>query len=84
MKWALCGLSFALAVVLAIATAAIRADNVHSRQRLERDRNGIELRRMELQRLSVQAIERATPERLAQSLRALLQKQPRHEVQAWQ
>ena len=84
IKWILCGLSFALAVALAIGTTAIRAANVHARQRLQREWNGIVLRRMELQRLSVQSIERATPERLAQSLRALLRKRARQEAQVIQ
>jgi hypothetical protein len=84
MKWMLCGLSFALAVALAIGTTAIRADNVHARQRLEREWNGLLLRRMELQRLSVQSIERATPERLASSLRTLLRKRARQEAQVVQ
>ena len=84
MKWMLCGLSFALAVALAIGTTAIRADIVHARQQLAREWNGIVLRRMELQRLSVQSIERATPERLASSLRTLLKKRARQEAQVIQ
>jgi hypothetical protein len=84
MKWALCGLSFALAVALAIGTTAIRADNVHARNRLAREWNAIVLRRMEWQRLSVRAIERATPERLALSLRNLLRKRARQEAQVAQ
>jgi hypothetical protein len=84
MKWVLCGLAFALAVVLAIATTAIRADNVHARERLAREWNCIVLRRMELQRLSVQSIERATPERLALNLRRLLEKRARQEAQVVQ
>lgn len=73
MKWALCGLTFALAVVLAIGTAAIRAGNIHLRKQLEREYRGIEARAVELGRLSVQALDQVTPERLAVTLRELLE-----------
>ncbi len=72
MKWALCGLTFALAVVLAIGTAAIRAGNIHLRQQLERDYRAIEARAVELGRLSAQALDQVTPERLAGALRHLI------------
>ncbi len=73
MKWVLCGITFALAVVLAIGTAAIRAGNIHLRQQLEREYRGIEARTVELNRLSVQAMGQVTPERLAVRLRALIE-----------
>lgn len=44
MRWLLCGSSFALAVVVAIVTASIRADNIRERQRLDRLQHKIELR----------------------------------------
>ncbi|MGE3174772.1 MAG: hypothetical protein AB7O97_19235 [Planctomycetota bacterium] len=72
MKWLLCGLTFALAVGLAVATAAIRAGNIRLRQQLERDYRRIEARAIELRRLQVLAIDQVTPERLAGELRALL------------
>jgi len=84
MRWVLCGISFALAVALAIGTAAIRADNIRERHRLERELLRIQARQLELQRLSVQALERATPERLAANLRVLMKPRKGHEVQAWQ
>jgi uncharacterized membrane-anchored protein YhcB (DUF1043 family) len=72
MRWVLCALLFALAVALAIGTVAIRAENIRLRHRLELDFRQLEARRVELHRLSVQAVESVTPERLAASLRALL------------
>ncbi len=87
MKWILCGLTFAMSVGLAIATAALRAENVHLRQQIERDCRRIEIRRMELGRLQRLAIEQATPERLVVQLRAMV-RPPRQqaigEVQSWQ
>jgi hypothetical protein len=71
MKWLLCGLTFALAVGLAIATAAIRAGNTLVKRQIEEERERIEWRRVERQRLHVLALNEVTPERLAQQLRAL-------------
>lgn len=89
MRWALCGLAFALAVCLAIATAAIRAGNTVDRQLLERDYRAIELRVVELRRLSALAVEATSPEQLAETLRELLraaeaQQQALQEELAWQ
>lgn len=84
MRWLLCGLTFALAVALAVGTAAIRAENLRERQRIDRELRKIEIRRLELQRLSVQALERATPERLAANLRSLLKQAPSAQEQSWQ
>ena len=71
MKWVLCGLTFALAVALAIATAAIRAGNTLVKQGIEEDYKRIDWRWTELQRLRVVAINEVTPERLAAQLREL-------------
>lgn len=72
MRWVLCGLTFALAVALAVGTVAIRAENVRLRHRLESDYRRLEARAIELRRLSVQAAESVTPERLAAALHDLL------------
>jgi hypothetical protein len=66
MKWLLAGLLFALGVVLAIGTAALRTDNVVRRYHLERQRAAIADRLCELRRLSVLRASKATPERLAE------------------
>jgi hypothetical protein len=86
MRWVLCGLTFALTVALAIGTAAIRAENIRLRHRLDREYRAIEARAIELQRLSVQAVELVTPERLAASLRALVRGPARapKEAAPWQ
>ena len=76
MKWILCGLTFALAVALAVGTAAIRAGNVQLRRDLERDYRGIEARKIMLRRLSVLAVEQVTPERLVVLLRSLMDPAP--------
>jgi hypothetical protein len=72
MKWVLCGLTFALSVVLAVATVSIRAGNTRLRLELAREFRSIEARRMEVGRLSLQTAEHATPERLCDRLRELL------------
>jgi hypothetical protein len=72
MKWILCGLTFALAVALAVGTAAIRAGNVQLRRDIERDWRRVEARAIELRRLSVMAVEHVTPERLVVLLRSLM------------
>jgi len=72
MKWLLAGLAFALAIGLAVGTAAIRAENTRQRQRLERQCHAIQDRVAELTRLSIRALQQATPERMAASLRANL------------
>ncbi len=65
MKWALAGLSFALAVGLAITTAALRADNARCRHHVERAFQQVWDRFIEYRRLSVERLAQATPERLA-------------------
>ncbi len=65
MRWLLAGLLFALAVALAIGTAAIRAENAHCRRRVDQALRDIDDRRVELTRLSVERLEAATPEKLA-------------------
>ena len=56
MRWALCGVLFALAVGLAIGTAAIRAQNVLDRRLLEDDYRQLEMRAVELRRQYLQTI----------------------------
>ena len=72
MRWVLAGLLFALAIGLAIASVAIRADNVRCRRSLEALVETIDDRRMEVGHLSVRELEHATPEQLAKALRLML------------
>jgi hypothetical protein len=65
MRWALAGLLFALAVGLAITTAALRADNARCRHHVERAFRDVWDRVVEFRRLSVERLAEATPERLA-------------------
>lgn len=65
MRWLIAGFLFALAVSLAIATAALRADNVRARRDLEQDYRGVWDRLVEFKRLSVQQLESVSPEELA-------------------
>lgn len=74
MRWVLCGITFALSVVLAIATASFRAGNTRLRLELASEFRNLEARRMEVGRLSLLAAEQATPERLCDQLRDLLRR----------
>lgn len=65
MRWLLAGLLFALAVTLAIGTAALRADNTRLRLAVERTYREVDCRIMELTRLRVRRLEVASTERLA-------------------
>jgi hypothetical protein len=65
MRWMIAGLLFALAVSLAIATAALRADNVCARRVLEQRYRGVWTQMVEFKRLSVQQLESVAPEELA-------------------
>jgi hypothetical protein len=65
MKWLLAGLLFALAVALAVVTAALRADNARARHRVELALQAAWDRVAEYKRLSVDRLAQATPERLA-------------------
>ncbi|MFY9345482.1 MAG: hypothetical protein WAT39_23530 [Planctomycetota bacterium] len=65
MKWLLAGLLFALAVALAVFTAALRADNARARHRVELAYRDVWDRISEFRRLSVEKLAQATPERLA-------------------
>jgi len=76
MKWLLCGLTFALAVGLAIATAAIRAGTTLTKQQIAEEHKRIAWRDIELKRLSVMALSEVTPERLAVQLRELIEPVP--------
>jgi hypothetical protein len=83
MRWALAGLSFALAVGLAIATAALRADNARCRHHVERAFREVWDRVVEFRRLSVDRLAEATPERLAAAHWAHLRdEQQRREARA--
>jgi len=73
MKWVLCGLTFALAVALAIATAAIRSGNTLAKHQIAEESRRIEWRQTELTRLSIVALNEVTPERLAKQLRELIE-----------
>ncbi len=53
MKWFLAGLCFALLVVLAVATAAIRTTNISIRARLQATSELLEGRRVSHQRVLV-------------------------------
>ncbi|MFK7741916.1 MAG: hypothetical protein AB8H80_16485 [Planctomycetota bacterium] len=66
MRWFLAALLFALAVTLAIATAAIRSDSIRARRRIERDYRAIQDRVVELRRWQQLRIEAAAPGRLAE------------------
>ena len=69
MRWMVAGLLFALAVSLAIATAALRADNVRARRSLEQQYRGVWTQMVEFKRLSVQQLESVAPEELARPSR---------------
>ncbi|MBL8755079.1 MAG: hypothetical protein JNK15_17375 [Planctomycetes bacterium] len=75
MKWALCGILFALAVALAIATAAVRAENARTRHRIELEYRAVWDRVSEFRRLSVQKLQEASPDRLAEAHWAHLRKE---------
>ena len=72
MKWILCGLTFAMAVVLAIGTASVGADNARRRFALDRDFRQLEARSIELQRLRLLSAAQSAPDRLVVHLRQLL------------
>jgi len=66
MRWMLAGLSFALAVGMAIGTAAIRAENAIRRHAVEQAYRDVRDRQIELLRLSVEHLSEAASERLAE------------------
>lgn len=72
MRWMLAGIAFALAVALAIGTAAMRAANTRLRQRIDAAYVQVKDRSIELQRLRVRVQEVSAPDRLAATLRQLL------------
>lgn len=65
MRWMLAGLLFALAVALAIFTAALRAENARTRHRVEREYREVWDRVVEFKRLSIEKLSEASPQRLA-------------------
>lgn len=73
MRWLLAGLFFALAVTLAIGTAAIRADNLHRRRVVERGLRSVQDRVVERVRWQVLRSEAVAPDRLAEMLRERLE-----------
>ncbi len=68
MRWLLAGLLFALAVAMAIGTAAIRAENVRRRLAVEDVYTDIKLRGVELRRMTTDRIEETSPHHLAEVL----------------
>lgn len=72
MRWLIAGLLFALAVTLAIGTAAMRASNVCARRRIEQNYRLVEDRIIELRRLDMAQLAEASPERLAERHRMML------------
>lgn len=65
MKWALAGIAFALAVVMAIGTAALRAENTRRRHEVEQQLRATWDRVVEYRRLSVAQLDGASAEHLA-------------------
>ena len=65
MRWILAGIAFALAVVMAIGTAALRAENTRRRHDVEVRMRATWDRVVEFRRLSVAQLEEATAEHLA-------------------
>jgi len=65
LRWMIAGLLFALAVTLAVATAAVRADNVLARRELEERYRDVWDQIIEFKRLSVQQLESVSPDELA-------------------
>lgn len=84
MRWLLAGLLFALAVALAIGTAALRADNARARRRVENAYLAVQDRIVELRRLSVDRLAEASPERLAAAHWAQLRAEAGRRVEHWQ
>jgi hypothetical protein len=83
MRWLLAGLMFALAVGLAIGTAALRAENARTRRSIEIEYRAVWDRVVELKRLNIEKLAEASPERLAQAHRAHLRAEfARQEAQA--
>ena len=54
MRWLLAGLMFALAVGLAIGTAALRAENARTRRSIEIEYRAVWDRVVELKRLNIE------------------------------
>ena len=67
MRWVLAGLLFALAVAMAIGTAAIRAENALRRHAVELAYRDVNDRIVELRRLSVDRLAESSSERLGQA-----------------
>jgi hypothetical protein len=75
MRWLIAGLLFALAVSLAIATAAIRARSVAMRRTVEQQYRAIGDRCKELDRLSYERMTSVSPERLSEMQREWLRRE---------
>ncbi|MFT4840194.1 MAG: hypothetical protein ACI8UD_001207 [Planctomycetota bacterium] len=75
MKWLIAGLLFALAVGLAVGTAAIRATNVVVRRNVETQYRAINDRQKEYDRLWFLRLKSVSPERLAEMHNEWLQKE---------
>ena len=68
MRWLLAGLLFALAVAMAIGTAAIRAENSLRRLEVERLYREVFDRTIELTRLRIEQLDQGSPEQLTSAL----------------
>lgn len=77
MRWLLAGLLFALAVALAIGSAAIRAENALRRHAAEQLYREIHDRRAEYERLAIEQLDAASPEQLALAMWAGLEAESR-------
>lgn len=84
MRWAIAALLFALAVTLAIGTAAIRASNVRARHRIEQGYRAVQDRIVELRRLSLERLDSASPQRLAELHWRWLRDEARRREESWQ
>jgi hypothetical protein len=72
MRWILAAVLFALAVSLAIGTAAIRVENTRMRFEVQQIYDEVRDRIVERRRLYIERLEDATPEHLAEALWAHL------------
>ena len=75
MQWLIAGVLFALAVGLAVGTAAIRADNVVTRRNVERQYRAINDRQKELDRVWFEMLRSVSPDRLAEMHSAWLRRE---------
>lgn len=84
MRWALAAIAFALAVVMAIGTAALRAENTRRRHEVEQQMRATWDRVVEYRRLSVAQLEEATAEQLAKRHWRVLRAEATHAAERLQ